>query len=131
MVQLSATFVTLCAAACALAVPAKRQTTVPQCAVDTVQYLFWLNTVGGILQSSSGTITGAEALAVVGILNDINLSLVNAVANGNSVAQTGFTSNIGPVFDEANKLLTEANSSALTPLGNAQAAAKSIAADCN
>ncbi|KAJ6498634.1 hypothetical protein DFH09DRAFT_1204028 [Mycena vulgaris] len=111
MVQLSAVFVTLCAAACALAgsVPAKRQTTVPQCAVDTVQYLFWVNTVEGVLRS-----------------------LVNAVANGNSVAQTGFTSNIGPVFDEANKLLTEAdNSSALTALANAQDAATSIAADCN
>ncbi|KAJ6498628.1 hypothetical protein DFH09DRAFT_1204010 [Mycena vulgaris] len=134
MVQLSAVFVTLCAAACALAgsVPAKRQTTVPQCAVDTVQYLFWVNTVEGVFQSSRDTIPGAEALAVVGILDDINLSLINAVANGNSVAQTGFTSNIGPVFDEANKLLTEAdNSSALTALANAQDAAKSIAADCN
>jgi hypothetical protein len=129
MVQLSAVFVTLCAAACALAgpggclsqiacslqliflhsVPAKRQTTVPQCAVDTVQYLFWVNTVEGILQSSRDTILGAEALAVVGILNDINLSLVNAVAFGNPVTQTGFTSNIGPMFDEANRLLTEAD----------------------
>ncbi|KAJ7926045.1 hypothetical protein B0H13DRAFT_2653992 [Mycena leptocephala] len=134
MVQLSAVFVTLCAAACALAgsVPAKRQTTVPQCAVDTVQYLFWVNTVEGILQPSRDTIPGAEALAVVGILNDINLSLVNAVATGNPVSQTGFTSNIGPVFDEANRLLTEAdNSSALTVLAKAQDAAKSIAADCN
>ncbi|KAJ7858212.1 hypothetical protein B0H14DRAFT_3447337 [Mycena olivaceomarginata] len=113
-------------------VPATRQTSVPQCAVDTVQYLFWVNTVGGALQSSRDTIPGAEALAVVGILDDINLGLVNAVANGNSVAQTGFTSNIGPVFDEANKLLTEVdNSSALTALANAQDAAKSIAADCN
>ncbi|KAJ7244541.1 hypothetical protein C8J57DRAFT_1242867 [Mycena rebaudengoi] len=111
MVQLSAVFVTLCAAACALAgsVPAKRQTNIPQCAVDTVQYLFWVNTVGGVLQSSRDTILGAEALAVVGILNDINFSLVSAVANGNSVAQTEFTKNIGPVFDEANKLLTEAD----------------------
>jgi hypothetical protein len=66
-----------------------------------------VNTVGGALQSSRDTIPGAKALAVVGILDDINLGLVNAVANGNSVAQTGFTSNIGPVFDEANKLLTE------------------------
>ncbi|KAJ7926050.1 hypothetical protein B0H13DRAFT_1097020 [Mycena leptocephala] len=134
MVQLSAVFVTLCAAACALAgsVPAKRQTTVPQCAVDTVQYLFWVNNVEGVLQPSRDTIPGAKALAVVGILNDINLSLVNAVATGNPVSQTGFTSNIGPVFDEANKLLTEVdNPSALTALANAQDAAKSIAADCN
>jgi hypothetical protein len=90
-------------------VPAKRQTPVPQCAVDTVQYLFWVNTVGNVLQSSSDTILGAEALAVVGILKDITVPLVAAVANGNSVAQTGFTSNIGPVFDELNKLLTEAD----------------------
>jgi hypothetical protein len=64
-------------------------------------------TVGGALQSSRNTIPGAEVLAVVGILNDINLGLVNTIANGNSVAQTRFTSNIGPVFDKANKLLTE------------------------
>ncbi|KAJ6483317.1 hypothetical protein C8R45DRAFT_1149232 [Mycena sanguinolenta] len=131
MVQLSAVFVTLCAAACALAgsVPAKRQTAIPQCAVDTVQYLFWVNTVEGELQSSRDTIAGAEALAVVNILNDINLGLVNAVANGNSVSQTGFTTNIGPVFDEANRLL--ASSSSLEALNNAQNAAQSIAADCN
>ncbi|KAJ7735528.1 hypothetical protein DFH07DRAFT_1065019 [Mycena maculata] len=139
MVKLSAGFVTLCAAACALAgsVPVKRQTTAPQCAVDTVQYIFWINTLGGVLQSSSpqsssGIILGAEALAVVGILNDINLSLVSAVANGNSVAQSGFITNIGPMFDEVNKLLTEAgDSSALTALANAQDATSSIAADCN
>ncbi|KAJ7093529.1 hypothetical protein C8R44DRAFT_890752 [Mycena epipterygia] len=134
MVQLSAVFITLCTAACALAgsVPAKRQTTIPQCAVDTVQYLFWVNTVGNVLQSSSDTILGAEALAVVGIVNEINLELVGAVANGTPVSQSGFTSNIGPVFDELNKLLTEAdNSSALTVLANAQDAVKSIAADCN
>ncbi|KAJ6529664.1 hypothetical protein B0H19DRAFT_1384838 [Mycena capillaripes] len=131
MVQLSAAFVTLCAAACALAgaVPAKRQTTIPQCAVDTVQYIFWVNNIGGVLQSSRGTITGAEALGLVGILNDINFSLVNAVATGSSVAQTGFSTNIGPVFDELNKLL--ADSSASTALENAQSAARSIVADCN
>ena len=56
------------------------------------------------LQSSSDTIPGAEALAVVNILNDIDVALVSAVANGNSVS--GFTANIGPVFDEANRLLT-------------------------
>ncbi|KAJ7090097.1 hypothetical protein C8R44DRAFT_957592 [Mycena epipterygia] len=134
MVQLSAVFVTLCAAACALAgsVPAKRQTTVPQCAVDTVQYIFWVDNVGNVLQSSRDTILGAEALAVVGIVNEINLELVGAVATGSSVAQSGFNSNIGPVLDEVNRLLTEAdNSSALTALANAQDAVKSIAADCN
>ncbi|KAF8209423.1 hypothetical protein K438DRAFT_1929846 [Mycena galopus ATCC 62051] len=130
MVQLSTAFVTLCAAACALAgaAPAKRQTPVPQCAADTVQYLFWVNTLGGVLQSSSGSIAGAEALAMVGILNEINLSLVNAVANGNSVAQTGFSTNVGPIFDEANKLLAN-NTDALTVLANAQSAVKSIVAD--
>ncbi|KAJ7725731.1 hypothetical protein B0H16DRAFT_1593148 [Mycena metata] len=132
MVQLSAAFVTLCAAACALAsaAPVERQTTVPQCAVDTVQYLFWVNTIDVALQSSSGTIAGAEALAMVGILKEIDFSLVGAVAGGNSVSQTGFSTNISPVFDELNKLLAD-NTSAQTPLANAQAAAKSIAADCN
>ncbi|KAJ6483319.1 hypothetical protein C8R45DRAFT_931930 [Mycena sanguinolenta] len=131
MVQLSAVSVTLCAAACALAgsVPAKRQAAIPQCAIDAVQYLFWLNTVEGGLQSIRDTITGAEALGVVNLLNDINIRLVDAVANGNSVSQTGFTTDIGPVFDEANSLL--AGSSSLEALNNAQNAAQSIAADCN
>jgi hypothetical protein len=87
-------------------VPAKRQTSSPQCAVDTVQYLFWVNTVGGILQSSRDTIPGAEAFGVFGILNDIDVALVSEVANGDSVAP--FTTNIGPVFDELNNLLTAA-----------------------
>ncbi|KAF8209430.1 hypothetical protein K438DRAFT_1811015 [Mycena galopus ATCC 62051] len=105
-------------------------TPVPQCAADTVQYLFWVNTLGGVLQSSSGSIAGAEALAMVGMLNEIDLSLVNAVANGNSVAQTGFSTAVGPVFDEANKLLAD-NTDALTVLANAQSAVKSIVTDCN
>ncbi|KAJ7843765.1 hypothetical protein B0H14DRAFT_3688645 [Mycena olivaceomarginata] len=119
MVQLSAVFVTLCAAACALAgsVPAKRQTSVPQCAVDTVQYLFWVNTVGGALQSSRDTIPGAEALAVVGILDDINLGL------GQRRRQWQFR--------RPDRVHQQHRSSALTALANAQDAAKSIAADCN
>ncbi|KAJ7439705.1 hypothetical protein B0H11DRAFT_1994254 [Mycena galericulata] len=134
MVQLSTIFVTLSAAACALAgsVPAKRQTSPPQCAVDTVQYLFWLNNVQGSFQSSSSTVLGAEGLAIIGVLDQINFELVGSVATGSSVANSGFLSNIGPFLDEANRLATALNSSsALTALANAQDAVKSITADCN
>jgi hypothetical protein len=85
-------------------VPAKRQNSAPQCAVDTVQHLFWVNTVGGILKSSRDTIPGAEMFGVFGILNEIDAALGSDLANGDSVAP--FTANIGPVFDELNKLLT-------------------------
>ncbi|KAJ7500751.1 hypothetical protein B0H11DRAFT_2189180 [Mycena galericulata] len=134
MVQLSAIFVTLCAAACALAgpVPAKRQTPVPQCTVDTVEYLFWLNSAGTVLTGSEYSIAGAEAMAILGTINDINLELVGSVALGNSVAQSGFLSNIGPFIDEANRLATVLNNNdALTALANAQDAVTSITADCS
>ncbi|KAJ6483167.1 hypothetical protein C8R45DRAFT_931793 [Mycena sanguinolenta] len=122
MVQLSAVFITLCAVACALAgsVPAKRRTPNPQCAVTTVE---------GELQSSRDTIPGADALAVVNIHNNFDVALISAVANSNSI--DGFTAKIGPVFDEANRLLTATNSPALQALTNAQNAAQTIATDCN
>ncbi|KAJ7033544.1 hypothetical protein C8F04DRAFT_1183989 [Mycena alexandri] len=122
MVQLSATFVTLCAAACALgsAMPVKRQTTIPQCAVDTVQYLFWVNTIDGAVQSSSDTITGAEAVALPR----------RCRREWQLRRPDGFSTNIVPVFDELSKLLTELDSeSALTALANAQEFRREIAAN--
>ncbi|KAJ7787431.1 hypothetical protein B0H14DRAFT_3163182, partial [Mycena olivaceomarginata] len=113
--------ITLSAAAIASAIP------IPRCALDTVQYLFWVDTLGSILQSSRDNVTGGEALGLVGILNDADLALTSAVAMGNSVIQSGFITDVSPAFDALSKLLPQLNhTAALSVFSNAQSAARNI-----